>query len=318
MRKLNLYNFHKGIPTHRFDHHNTNTLVELLSDEYDVHVHNYNGQDKFHYENVLIDQGSILIFEFDDTKEFKTFDFGDAPTLTVRLSRSKNFVGAAIGQYNKKLWDDQNLPEHIRQQIVPSVYPESCWNFGSVNYETVQEFRTQTTLDKRLHWRGSIYKDHGRPEYYDVRRGLELLSTKLKPFHFGNHPIPYDTYIQEALLFKIALGYGGGGGYSCGDFCLRDIEMFGLGIPLLRPKYVVETYDPLIPNIHYISVDCEFDETFRYKNPELLSDAIAERYHEVVDNEEFLQYIIRNAHDWYLKNVSGPNISRLIKTTLQL
>jgi hypothetical protein len=318
MRKLNLYNFHKGIAPHRFDHHNTHMIIELLSDRYDVHIHHYNGQDKFYYENVLIDQGSILIFEFDDTKEFKTFDFGDAPTISVQLSHSKNFIGAAIGQYNKQLWDDQSLTAEVRRQVLPSIYPESCWNFGSINYDAVQEFRTHAELDKRLHWRGSIYKDHLRPEYRNVRYGLELLSTKLKPFHFGNYPIQYDAYIQEALMFKLALGYGGGGGYSCGDFCLRDMEMFGLGIPLLRPKYVVETHDPLIPDVHYISVDCEFDEVFRYKNPEALSDSIAKKYYEVIDNDEFLRYIVRNAHEWYLKNVSGPNISNLIINVLGL
>lgn len=321
MRILNLYNFHKGIASHRFDYHNTNTLVEMLSDAYDVRVHSYNGSDNFHYVNdcnVLINQGSILILEFDDTKEFKTFDFGDAPNLTVELCKSKNFRGASIGQYNKQLWDDQQLSSDIRQQIRPSTYPESCWNFGLINYDAVQEFRQQIVLNTDLYWRGSIYKDPSRPEYYDVRRGIELLNNKLNTFHFGYYPIPYDMYIQESLMFKIALGYGGGGGYTCGDFCFRDIEMFGLGIPLLRPKFVVESANPLIENVHYISVDCEFDDRFRYKDPERLSTAIVERYHEVVDNEEFLQYIVKNAREWYLENVSGPNITQLVRTILEI
>ena len=321
MRTLNLYNFHKSIPSYRFDYHNTKTLVQLLSDSYDVRVHSYDGSDKFHYRNdcdVVMNQGSILIFEFDDTKEFKTFDFGDAPSLTVELSKSKNFRGAAIGQYNKQLWDGQQLDDSIRQQVLPSTYPESCWSFGLINYEMVQEFRNQITLNNNLYWRGSIYKDSSRPEYYNVRHGIELLSTKLKEFHFGHYPITYDAYIEEALTFKIALGYGGGGGYVCGDFCFRDIEMFGLGIPLLRPKFVVETTNPLIENVHYIAVDCEFDEVFRYKDPEKLSDAIKERYHEVVDNEEFLQYIVKNAREWYIENAAGPTVASLIKRCLTL
>jgi len=321
MRILNLYNFHKGIAPYRFDHHNTNTLVELLSNVYEVRVHSYNGSDNFRYINdcdVLIDQGSILIFEFDDTKEFKTFDFGDSPKLTVALAKSKNFRGAAIGQYNKRLWDEQLLDDFIRTQVRPSTYPESCWNFGLINYESVQEFRKQITLNNNLYWRGSIYKDPSRSEYYNTRRGIELLSTKLNKFHFGHYPVSYDAYIQEALTFKIALGYGGGGGYTCGDFCFRDIEMFGLGIPLLRPKFIVESVNPLIENVHYISVECEFDEEFRYKDQEKLSDAINQRYHEVVDNQEFLNYIIGNAREWYIQNASGPNISNLVKTVLEL
>jgi hypothetical protein len=57
---------------------------------------------------------------------------------------------------------------------------------------------------------------------------------------------------------------------------------------------------------------------FRYKNPEALSDSIAKKYYEVIDNDEFLRYIVRNAHEWYLKNVSGPNISNLIINVLGL
>lgn len=321
MRKLNLYSFHRNIPEYRFDYHNTDTLIRLLSSDYDVVVHAYDGSDQFRYQNdcdVLIDQGSIVILEFDDTKEFKTFDFGDAPSLTVKLSRSANFRGAVIGQYNKQLWDDQKLPATVREQVVAGIYPESCWNFGLINYDSVQAFRQQTTLNTNLYWRGSIYKDPSRPEYYDVRKGIELLYTKLKNFHFGYYPIPYDDYINEALLFKIALGYGGGGGYFCGDFCLRDIEMFGLGIPLLRPKFIVEAADPLIPDVHYISVECEVDKNFRYKDPETLSDAIVKKYHEVVDNDDFLDYIVRNARNWYVKNASGPNITMLTKQLLTL
>lgn len=321
MKKLNVYSFHRNINSYRFDAHNTENLLNILKPQYDITWHNLDGADNFIYENdcsVRINQGSILIFEFDDTKQFKTFDFGDAPTLTIQLSRSKNFIGAAIGQYNKQLWDDQQLPTTVRDNIVPSTYPESNWNFGSVNYDIVQEFRKQIQLDTRLYWRGSIYKDATRPEYYDVRRGLELLNRELDSFYFGNYPIQYDDYINEALQFKLALGYGGGGGYVCGDFCFRDIEMFGLGIPLLRPKYVAETHEPLIPDVHYISVDCEFDDKFRYKNPEQLAKSIVQKYHEVIDNDEFLTYISRNAHEWYQRNVSGPNISNLIKAVLNL
>ena len=120
MITLNVYSFHRNIPSHRFDAHNTKHLLEILSKKYNIVWHNLDGQDKFRYKNdcdILIDQGSIVIFEFDDTKEFKTFDFGDAPTLSVQLSKSKNFIGAAIGQYNKTLWDE-TLGDSILKFIV--------------------------------------------------------------------------------------------------------------------------------------------------------------------------------------------------------
>lgn len=317
-RILNIYSFVRKIPTNRFDYYNIRETISRLQSTYEIVWHDLDGEDKFVFNGVLIDQGSIIIFEFDDTKEFKTFDFGDAPSLTVKLSKSAKFIGAAIGQYNKKLWDDVIINSNVRKNIVPSIYPETCWNLGLINYDEVQEFRKSIDLDKNLHWRGSIYKDSSRPEYYNVRHAIELLATKLPEFHFGNYPIFYDQYLQESMLYKLVLGFGGGGGYTCGDFCLRDIEMFGLGIPMLRPIYAVETKNPLIPNVHYLAVDAEFDEKFLYRNPEKLADNIKQRYYEVIGDDDLLNEISTNARTWYLENAIGPRITEIIIECLNM
>jgi hypothetical protein len=321
LRKLNLYTFHRGIAPYRFDNHNTQHLLEALKDKYDVSWHNLDGADNFIYQNdchIKIDQGSIIIFEFDDTREFRTFDFGDAPTLTVALSRSKNFRGAAIGQYNKQLWDEVITDPILRANIVPSIYPETCWSFGVENYDSVQEYRKATDLDKRLYWRGSIYKDPNRVEY-DRRIAVEYVAQQLSNnFYFGHFPVQFDQYIQEALQFKLALCFGVGGGYACGDFCLRDIEFYGLGIPTIRPVYAAQTKDPLIPNVHYIAVDCEFDTTFRYQNPQELANKIVSRYKEVINDDRLLQEVAYNARKWYINNITSPNITTTILNTLQL
>jgi hypothetical protein len=320
MRKLNLYTFHRNIAPFRFDNHNTQNLLNELNQNYNVNWFNLDGADKFHYKNdcdVLIDQGSILIFEFDDTKEFKTFDFGDAPTLTLQLSKSKNFIGAAIGQYNKELWDQTIKDRELREKIKPSVYPETCWQFGIENYDQVSEYRKNVELKKELFWRGSIYKDPNRVEF-DRRIAIEYIAKKLPNFHFGHYPLPFDHYINESIHFKLALCFGVGGGYTCGDFCLRDIELYGLGIPTIRPKYAVQTEDPLIPDYHYVSIDCQFDETYRYKNPDILADRIIERYQEVINDQDYLEQISNNARKWYIDNISHPNITNKILKALEL
>lgn len=321
MRKINLYSFHRNIHPARFDAHNTYNLVENLKTKYEVTWYEKDGEDNFHYINdcnVLINQGSILIFEFDDTKQFKTFDFGDTPSLTVQLSTSKNFIGASIGQYNSKLWDDIVKNNVVRKNIRPSIYPETYWNFGIENYEQLHNYRKNIDLDKRLYWRGSLYKDHPDEKYNGVRKSIEHIQKNLTDFYFGSHPISFDDYIQEAIHFKLALGFGGGGGYTCGDFCFRDIEMYGIGIPTIRPKFIAETIDPLIPNIHYISVDCEFDENFRYINHEKLAHDIINRYHEVKDDNEFLNEVVNNARNWYIRNISEQNITQKIIESLEL
>lgn len=318
--KLNVYTFHRGIAPDRFDAHNTKQLLDVLRGAYEVEWQELNGGDGFIYNGVLIDHGSIIIVEFDDTKEFKVYDFGDNPRLTVKLSESKFFTGAAIGQYNSTLWDTVIKDPLLRSKVRPGPYPETYWELGANNYSNFQEYRSSTQLDSRLYWRGSLYNSNVPAEYLGVRKAIELLPSILPPneFYFGYHPISFESYLQEALNFKLVLSIGGGGGYVCGDFCLRDIEMYGLGIPTIRPVYAVTPIQPLIPNEHYIAVETEFDNEFRYKNPEQLAQRLAQRYREVINDTEYLNQVARNAKDWYNKNITSPGITNSILSALDL
>jgi hypothetical protein len=310
MRRLNFYNFHKGINEYRFDNNNSIALVNELSKQFEVVRYELEGDGSFIYKNIPINHGSILIFEFDDSKEFKIYDFGDSPYLVKSLCDHPDFRGAVVGQYNPKLWNNK--------LIKPGIYPETIWNFGGLNYDNVNNYRKDTNLDKRLYWRGSLYNSHIFQDYMGAREAIELLPSLLQQdFYFGDSPIPFDNYIQESINFKMALSFGGGGGFigaKCGDICFRDIEMFGLGIPLIRPKYIIETHDPLIPDYHYVSVDVEFTEDFKYLNHKKLSQKISQKYLDTINDDSFLDFISKNAREWYLNNLSSINITiNLIK-----
>lgn len=315
MRKLNFYSYHRGIAEHRFDHNNSIALQKALSTAYDVSRFEYEGNGEHIFQGVAMTHGSILVFEHDDTKEFRVFDFGDNPQLTTKLANLPTFKGAVVGQYNPHYWDSI-ADRSVRHTITGGVYPETVWQFGELNYEAVQEYRNSIQLDKRLHWRGSLYNAGVPQEYLGVRKSIEVLSNYLTPqqFNMQGSPIQFNQYIQEALNFKLVLSIGGGGGAVCGDFCLRDIEMFGLGIPLIRPKYIVETIDPLIPDVHYIAVDAKFDSSYRYADHEKLSQQIAKKYLEVIENSSMLTEVATNAKKWYTRNLGEANITtNLIK-----
>jgi hypothetical protein len=200
------------------------------------------------------------------------------------------------------------------------VYPETIWQFGELNYQAVQEYRNSIELDSRLHWRGSLYNVGVPQEYLGVRKCIEMLPKHLtqQQLNMQGSPVQFNQYIQEAINFKLVLSIGGGGGAVCGDFCLRDIEMFGLGVPLIRPTYIVETIDPLIPNVHYIAVDTEFDSTYRYANHEKLSRQIAKRYLEVIENTTLLTEIAANAKEWYTRNLGEGSITEKLTKALNL
>jgi len=319
MRKLNFYSYHKGIAEYRFDFNNSAALEKVLRTTYDLSRFEYEGNGECIFQGITITHGSILIFEYEDTKEFKVYDFGDSPHLTYKLSKLPTFRGAVVGQYNPHYWDSI-VDKLIRHTITGGVYPETVWQFGELNYEAVQEYRNSIELDSRLHWRGSLYNAGVPQEYLGVRRSIEVLPNYLTPqqLNMQGSPVQFNQYIQEALNFKLVLSIGGGGGAVCGDFCLRDIEMFGLGIPLIRPKYIVETIDPLIPDVHYIAVNAEFDNTYRYANPEKLSQQIAKKYLEVIDNSSILEEVAGNAKEWYTRNLGEASITEKLTKALNL
>jgi len=319
MRKLNFYSYHKGIAAYRFDHNNSNALEKSLSKNFQVKRFEYRGNGEHVHQGVPITHGSILIFEYDDTKEFKVFDFGDSPHLTEKLAKLSTFKGAVVGQYNPHYWNDV-VDSSIRQTITGGVYPETIWQFGELNYQSIQDYRNSIELDSRLHWRGSLYNARVPSEYLGVRRCIEMLPNNLtqQQLNMQESPIPFYQYIREAINFKLVLSIGGGGGATCGDFCLRDIEMFGLGVPLIRPTYIVETTDPLVPNVHYIAVDTEFDSMYRYANHEKLSQQIAKRYLEVIENNSMLVEVAANAKKWYTRNLREANITKNLIKALKL
>jgi len=319
MKKIKLYSFHKGIAPYRFDHNNTIAIInELQQRGYIVDWIENVGDGNTTYAEVSINHGSILIFEYEDMT-FKTYDFGDHPSLTVELSKNPNFIGAVIGQYNSKFWDNICTNTNLRKNIIGGPYPDTIWQLGT-NYDTVQLHRNSISLDQRLYWRGSLYNIGVDERYLGVRKSLEILPNYLteSELYFGASPLPFEQYLQESFQFKLAFSIGGGGGATCGDLCFRDIEMFGLGIPLMRPLLIVENYEPLIPNFHYISVNAEFDDKYRYINPEKLSEQIALRYREVINDNEFLNFIKNNAKTWYENNIAYPKITYNILNGLDL
>ena len=319
MRKINFYSFHKGIAEHRFDHNNSIALEQELSNHFEINRHELTGNGSFIYHGIPINHGSILIFEYDDTKEFKVYDFGDHPSLAVALSTSSKFIGAVVGQYNSYYWDIICTDTEKRKTIVAGPYPDTNWQLG-MNYDIVQEFRNSNQLDNRLYWRGSLYNHGVDSRYLGVRKALEILPTYLteSELYYGAGPLPFDYYLQESFQFQLALSIGGGGGAICGDLCFRDIEMFGLGIALIRPKYITTTSDPLIPDYHYISVDAEFDSDFKYANPDKLAKEIAYRYKHVINDLDLINSVALNARQWYMNNISYPNITHNIISLLDL
>ena len=309
MEKIILNTFHRGLSPERYDEQRTSILIsELLEKGYDVDWNSYNGDDNFEFKGVRIDQGSIAIIELPKEGTFKLIDNGDAPTLSYELCKKEGFDGAVIGQYNRKKWEQLlSDSEDLFKKVLPGNYQETYWNFGGVNRWNVQQYRdAQKPLDK-FYWRGSTYQNHPNPNYRDIRECLHQIQRIANPskISFNPSPLAFMVYIQEALEYSIVTSLGGGGGIISGDLCFRDIEMFGLGIPVIRPQLAVQTRNPLIPDYHYIAIPTEFTEEGKYANHEKLAEQLLHKCEGALNNPDILMYISENAMKWYDENYAN-------------
>lgn len=122
-------------------------------------------------------------------------------------------------------------------------------------------------------------------------------------------------YLRE--LDSYALNFSPNG---AGEICFRDLEVMGLGGALFRQKLVVDFHNKLIPNHHYISVD--FDDiptdtdyvTYWCK----LADRIHERFQEVKDDHDFIDFVAKNGRKWYEENGTAEKNADIIVGLLDL
>lgn len=114
--------------------------------------------------------------------------------------------------------------------------------------------------------------------------------------------LDYRDYIRELNKYNLNLSLNG-----AGEICYRDIEILGLGTALIRPKLTAKFHNELIPDYHYISIDfssIEWD-SFEYPDPRYwtqLSDKLYERFMEIKDDLDFINYVAENGRKWYEDN----------------
>lgn len=106
--------------------------------------------------------------------------------------------------------------------------------------------------------------------------------------------VRYSDYIREANGYRVMLSLPG-----LADFCHRDVECFGSGACVLRPRLKNEFHDDLVPDYHYVSVDTDY----RGDGPVAVADRIEQRFREIIRDPEYMDFVAGNAARWYDANV---------------
>jgi len=226
-----------------------------------------------------------MIIENKETKEFVVISVSDTLTGAILNHQSNPLCKKIlVAQYNQKIIDN-HLRGDFSHKFTPWIY------FPSNEYDLDSKYEKRNNItefvDKFSFW-GTSVEDRKILTHFDNQ------------YFDGGLPIgDFNSYSDKLMKYKMALSIAGRA-----EFCYRDVENFGMGIPIIRFEYENKMAVPLIPNYHYISIDRPDDLIYDRLGERKHAEMIEKRFLETKDDESFLNFISKNARDYYDNNLS--------------
>jgi hypothetical protein len=204
-------------------------------------------------------------------------------------------------------WEDLNVvhvigglgmfmtPEEIQEQynvkFTPFLYPLEFLS----SYKYIEQYRGSYNLNER------IKKACFIGWIYDSRKQIADILNKHPLFEvIGTEAgLRGEPYYEKMSQYALTLSFNGNG-----EWCLRDVESMGLGIPTVRAEMKTSFYKGLNPGVNYIkgmepSMNAHmtfgghsFEDTAAY-----YIDAVEKAF----NNEQLLTFISQNNIDYYDK-----------------
>jgi hypothetical protein len=268
-------------------------LIDFIKNKFDVIEDTfYENANSKSYDVVLLNSDTKselleceMIIENEETKEFLVLSVSDLLTGAILNHQSNPLCKKIlVSQYNECL-----IKDHLHGDFINKFSPWIYFPSNEFDLESKYEERQKITefIDKFCFWGTSI-------------EDRKILSHFDKKYFDGGLPIGvFDSYANTVIKYKVALSISGRG-----EFCYRDIENFAMGIPIIRFEYDNKMANPLIPNYHYISIQKPEDLILDRMGDRHHANKIEQRFLEIKDNIDFLNFISKNAKNYYDNNLS--------------
>jgi hypothetical protein len=218
------------------------------------------------------------------------------------------FSYKSTGSYNH----DLAFPEDIRniyQPLFYSPYYDCCYD----QMEEIYNSRKRKKPIDKLFFRGHMW---------DFRISMTNKLNEIKDIliidkNQNNQNINYSDYLQEMSDYSACLSLPGGT-----EVCNRDIECFGVGVPVIRPMLQVHYDDPLISNYHYINCyhSCDYSDAGhpKYLSTEDFQNHVLYTWNKIKNNNEYLSFVSDNARSWFIKHCTANENVKYILNNLNL
>jgi FkbM family methyltransferase len=272
-------------------------ITEELKNKYNVRENRYYEFANSNYFNINLRNKTEnietylmeceYVIEFEDTGEIYVLSVSDELSCAM-LSEKDNplLKKVLISQFNRK---------HIEHHVQDNIYKYSPWIYFPSGIHDLEQYyykrKVITELKDKMVFRGTSLKD---------RSILSFMDSNI--FDGPNTIGGAEPYFNDIINYKVGLSVAGRG-----ELCYRDVEYMAIGLPFIRFEYNCELNPKLIPDYHYISVnrpnDLIHDRSGDLNHAKLLQD----RFLQIKDDKEFLNFISNNARDYYKKYLSYDN-----------
>lgn len=236
-------------------------------------------------------------------------------SYAVHVAKSESCTKALLAHFN---WNNVYYWMK-RENSIKTLNKISPWIFLPFQEFDVEYYRNKRKsikeLNDKLFWQGS-----GVDSYRKAVRIVEQ-EGHLQPIQSLSH----NQYLDQLIQSKIGLSY-----YldldkyntpfdHPGEFCYRDIEYTLLGVPYIRIEFKDNVYNEFQPNKHYISIPREHAYVvYKEHGDQGIANLFIQRYHQVKEDNEFLDYITQNQLKWSNENLLNEKKYELTYKLLEL
>lgn len=197
------------------------------------------------------------------------------------------------------------------QSLEPNLNFYSPFYYGPYNYDEQELitdlFENRKETKQELVFRGLLFKFRANLVKYINDSSIQIYDRRGDKVS----DLKYSDYLKELSEYKAALSLPG-----ATEICNRDIECFAVGTPVVRPLLHTKYEDPLLPDYHYINcyVDAKYyDGNPNYNNIKDFGKYLIQTWDKVKHDKDYLEFVSRNAREWYIKNcLIENNVSYLL------
>jgi hypothetical protein len=280
-------------------------LVLHLKDNYKANIIHQKGGwlriEKYDYD---MPDCEILI-EDTDRDILRGISFSETRTKMLDIFESRKNKNDVLLQTQFYSWFPKNFDRNVFDfKLKGTTFYTFMPSTNHEYYYNQRRFKKKEDLIDKLFFLFTTHREDG----------IKLRELGICSPAQGNLTI--DQYLDQAINYKIGLSIA-----SVAEISYREIEYMAVGLPNMHLEYMTQLNPSLIPNYHYISVDrgdFPWDSNLdRNGGPEYV-EAYRKRFYEVNEDYEFLEYISRNARDYYTQYCSPENRVKHIVNQLEL